>query len=217
MRRISDIPRLEGEALRTATFSIGVESVPGETNSSLRRRAMQSVRRESMSNPRTWRWWFTLLWTWPMDVITLLVVLLLRVLVGHSLHWEDGIWVELKEGTWFDRLYRYEGGTIAHGGILKRGCRALPHELTHVEQIEATMLSGFILGLSAASTFWFQGVDSWVAMLVIFLIVWIPSWAVSYFSSVAQAWIRGERYLYHGSHLEESAYAQDYQRNNRPH
>jgi hypothetical protein len=160
------------------------------------------------------KWWLTFLWTWPVDLLTFLSVLIVWSLFGRKLQWHDGLWVELKKNSWFNTVwgYKYRGVTIGHGGILAAGAAGNDgidtdteeHELVHVEQFEAIMLAGLLSGiicLFLCSIF----CDVWRAVIA-GGVVWITAWPFGYTASLLQAYLRGED-AYHGSHLEEAAYS----------
>lgn len=164
-----------------------------------------------MSRPK--RWLLTFLWTIPADLIAWTFILFVRLFFGARLTWIDGLWVELSKDSFPERTWgrRWLGFTVAHGGILAAGRAGGPgadtdtekHELVHVEQFEARMLSGFVLGLFCAITFLVEGCRE--AALISALTVWLASWPLGYAASLAQAHLRGED-PYRGSHLEEAAY-----------
>jgi hypothetical protein len=57
-------------------------------------------------------WFYFLAWipTLPLDAVTFLVVLVVRVLWGNRLEWKDGLWTELRPYSWPSRTwYRYKG------------------------------------------------------------------------------------------------------------
>lgn len=149
------------------------------------------------------RWILTFLWTFPPDVIAWLAVLLVRLLFGKRLFWRDGLWVEIREGSFPDATWgrSWSGVTFAHGGILAPRAKALPHELVHVEQYEVRMLCGFIFGIIFALA------SMTLAGLVVSAFAWISAWPLGYAASLVQAYLRGED-PYKGSELEESAYSQ---------
>lgn len=165
--------------------------------------------------PKPKRWALTFLWTFPVDIVVWMMVVAVLVLWGAKLFWLDGLWVELRAKSFPDKQWgsRWLGVTLGHGGILAAGRAGGPgadtkterHELVHVEQFEANMLTGFVLGLLCAVTFLVDGCQD--AALVSGLLVWILSWPLGYAAAAAQAYLRGED-QYSGNHLEESAYCQ---------
>jgi len=190
----------------------GVTKVPRESDESYWARITAVMSGKPQPEPvlvqsRPKRWWLTFIWTWQADLITFLIVLLLRALWGCALFWRDGLWVELKYRCWpvLTWYKRYGGTTFLHGGMLRFGRKALPHELHHVEQGEARMLAGFILGLVSAVIALHSG-SSIMHCIFALEVPWLGSWLVGYFASLAQAYLRGED-PYRGSHLEEAAYA----------
>lgn len=162
------------------------------------------------------RWLLTFLWTFPADILSWLAVLFIRLLFGRRLFWLDGLWVELREGSFPDATWgrKWVGATLAHGGVLAAGRAGGPgpdtgterHELVHVEQFEARMLAGFVVGLLCITSFMIDGCA--VAALVCGAFVWLLSWPVGYTASMGTAYLRGED-PYRGSYLEESAYHED--------
>ncbi|RLD67833.1 MAG: hypothetical protein DRI98_12360 [Bacteroidetes bacterium] len=155
------------------------------------------------------------LYCFPNNIIIWIATLIIWSLYGHRLHWNDGLWCELKKDSWPSRTwYKGWGGTtLGHGGFYATGktkgqgvdTEIEFHEHIHIEQFEAGMLRVFLiaifimsvcllasqpmLGLYIALPLWFAGA----------LITFVPNWL--------QALIRGEE-AYMGSHHEESAYAQ---------
>lgn len=211
---IDPMPPLRGTSLRRFASSWGIEKAKRETEKSLRARIMAQMQRREMPEPilevvKPRRWLLTFLWTWQADLISFTLTLLIRLMWGRTLFWADGLWTELREYSWPRRTWYkgFGGTTFCHGGFVSYDMRdrVIPHELHHVEQIEARMLAGFVLGLtSAAITLWF-GASNLHAILAL-EVPWFGSWIVNYLASLAQAYLRGED-PYRGSHLEEAAYA----------
>ena len=165
-----------------------------------------------MEKPR--RWALTFLWTFPADVISWFAILLIRLVFGSKLFWIDGLWVELRWRSLPDRIWgkKWAGATMAHGGVFASGrsggkgidTQIERHELVHVEQFEARMLAGFILGLAACISCLLGGAVNtapWAGLLI-----WMVAWPLGYTASLVQAYLRGED-PYKGSYLEEAAYA----------
>ncbi|MEN6368297.1 MAG: hypothetical protein ABFD77_01190 [Thermotogota bacterium] len=166
-----------------------------------------------MRKPRCWL--LTFLWTFPADAVAWVAILFVRLLFGSRLSWIDGLWVELRKGSFPDRTWgkSWLGVTLAHGGVLAAGRAGGPgadtdterHELVHVEQFESRMLCGFVLGLLCAVSFLVDGCSE--AAIACALFVWLLSWPLGYVAAMVQAYLRGED-PYSGNELEESAYAQ---------
>lgn len=125
------------------------------------------------------------------------------------MHWQDGLWCELREDSFFSRVWNYAGVTLGHGGIYNHGRSGGPgvdtdteqHELIHVEQYEVAMLVAFVAG---QIIFWSR-MD--MVGLVFGAIFWVLGWYIVYGASMLQAWLRGETH-YRGNVFEESAYSQ---------
>ena len=194
-----------------------LSKIKGETDESLQDRIAARMFGKEMPDPvieegaiegKPRRWWLTLIWTWQADLVSILVALVFRVLWGRDLFWADGIWAELKEHSWPARTWykRWNGTTLCHGGFISFGKhKCIPHELHHVEQCEARMLAGFIIGLASAAVTLFFDRNPWHALIALEL-PWFGVWPLGYLASLAQAYLRGED-PYYGSHLEEAAYA----------
>lgn len=158
------------------------------------------------------RWLLTFFWTFPADAVAWVAILIIRILYGAKLTWLDGLWVELRRGSLPDQTWgrKWIGVSLAHGGVLAAGragssASAKRHELVHVEQFEARMFAGFIMGLVCMVSFLVDGChDAAIASAVL---VWLLAWPVGYAASMGQAYLRGED-PYRGNELEESAYAQ---------
>ncbi len=160
-----------------------------------------------MKRPR--RYLFTYVWTLVFDAPMWFVVLFVRLFFGTKLHWCEGLWCEVKKGSWVANKWavKWAGLTLGHGGIYGPGHSGGPgidthvelHEHIHVEQYEAAMLSSFTIGIAmlASGSVW------WMC-----LAVWLLGGPWAYIASLVQAWLRGED-MYRGSHLEEAAYSQD--------
>lgn len=160
---------------------------------------------------RTKRHWLTFLWTFPWDILAWFALLLIRAILGKESTWVEGWWVILREDSFFvKKLYRnYGGTTFGHGGILRGSVNSvatantLKHELVHVEQFEATMLTGFVITIALTVTLLAMGITPvwWISVAL-----WVLSWPIAYSCAALQAVVRGEP-GYKGSTLEESAYA----------
>lgn len=154
---------------------------------------------------------FTYLYTFNHDLLSWLVILIIRYFAGGKrLAWVNGLWCEMKEGSWFSKL----GICFGHGGLLASGhmgekgidTRTEYHEHVHVEFFESSMLRGFISGILSFSLFLIVG--HFKMGLVSFLIFW----QLGYFFGLGTDWltalIRGED-VYWGASHEEAAHAQD--------
>ncbi len=187
-----------------------IKRFPREKNRSYRCRMLALARGIDFPDPqlhRPWYWWLTFLWTWQADALSMFAVLLIHMAWGRSMFWSDGLWVELRANCWPARTwYRQWGGTtFCHGGMLGPGRASLTHERHHVEQTEARMLAGFIMGLASLVVALLFGSGPGHCLLAL-EIPWFGSWLLGYGASVGQACLRGED-PYAGSHLEEAAYA----------
>ena len=168
-----------------------------------------------MKIKRPWYYNFTWLVCLPNDIMTWMVVLLIRALFGKKLHLNNGLWCELREDSWFRKKFYmpWGGTTLGHGGFYNFDKTKGPgidtyiefHEHIHVEQYEAGMLRSFIIGLLV-----FLGATL-MGQLFIGLILGWNIWAFGSIFTFGPNWlqalIRGEE-AYMGSHHEEAAYAQ---------
>jgi len=160
-----------------------------------------------MKRPR--RYILTYLWTMPFDLLMWIFVLFVRGICGTKLHWQEGLWCELRKGSFLAKKWAIDwaGVTLGHGGIYAPGYSGGPgidtvcerHEHIHVEQYEAAMLAAFVFSITAVAA----GADWRVCLMA-----WLLGGAIIYMASLIQAWLRGEK-PYEGSHLEEAAYSQD--------
>lgn len=163
-----------------------------------------------MKRPK--RYYLTFVWTGVWDLILWVFILLFRVIGGCDLHWVNGLWCDIRPGTWLDKTWarKFAAITLGHGGLGRKGIFGGPgidtdtefHEHVHVEQFEAAMLLSFVVGIVMFAS----GSEWWVSALV-----WNLGGALAYCASLLQAWLRGES-PYRGSHLEESAYSQTRER-----
>jgi hypothetical protein len=154
------------------------------------------------------RYYLTFLWTGIWDVLLWVFLVLFRLFFGKRLFWQNGLWCEIRKGSWFYKVWAvlFSGMTLGHGGLYGPGVPGGPeidtgtefHEHIHVEQFEAAMLLSFVVGVVML----ISGSEWWVSALV-----WLLGGSTAYYASLAQAWLRGEK-PYRGSHLEESAYSQ---------
>lgn len=155
------------------------------------------------------KYFITYLWTFTWDIIVWLIVMMTWFFFGTKLHWQNGLWCELKRGSVVSRIWKCSGVTLGHGGIYNYGCsggdgvdtKTERHELIHVEQYEVSMLVSFVAG---NFIFWS---DVSLASLTIGSMFWTLGWGIVYGASMLQAWLRGENY-YRGNIMEESAYSQ---------
>lgn len=153
----------------------------------------------------------TYLWTWPADLLCWLAVLAVWVVCGTKLHWENGLWCELKPNSWPARVYgqKWAGVTLGHGGIYGVGWSGgdgidtpvEQHEHVHVEQYEAAMLHALMVAALIVGAYFIDPLAPPVAVLA----CWVLGGAMSYLASLLTALARGEQ-AYMGSHLEEAAY-----------
>lgn len=159
-------------------------------------------------NKYPWYYWFSWLWTLPWNILAWAAVLFLRVVAGGKIFWRGGLWLSLKEDSWFVRgpYSGWGGTTFGNGGILRKrnvgdeeviDTRTEYHESIHEEQFEVVSLMMFILFVPIAvltGIYWFL----------------LPAWFIGYpllvMSGGVQARLRGER-VYRGSQHEEAAYA----------
>lgn len=54
---------------------------------------------------KPWRRLFIYIWTFPSDIFTWLVVLVIRLFWGNKLHWNEGLWCELNPFSWPARTW----------------------------------------------------------------------------------------------------------------
>jgi len=155
-------------------------------------------------------YYISYLWTLPWNLVAWFVVLIMRLAIGGKLFWLRGLWLALKEDSWFvhSPYKKWGGTTFGNGGILRdRNVGDLDeidtptefHEHVHTEQFEVASLGAFIsFGLCTILTG-----SAW------FLIpMWFSGFPILLISGWLQALIRGES-AYRGSQHEESAYAQE--------
>lgn len=240
---MSDLPYLlkaRGKSLKALAEIVGVEKYVNETDQSLRDRALHAHLNDwsvPMPDPvirKPWRYWLLWLTSLPWDVVVIVAVLLIRVLWGKKLEWNEGLWCELKPDSWPTRTwYRYKGkkgyqkvppelreqygtwqtwgGTcLGHGGFFgpgKMGAKGIDvpvefHEHVHVEQAEVSMLTSFLVALSAFLVLWLTSVP----LLAVCAGVWFLGYSLKALSGWLVAWFRGED-PYWGSTHEEAAYA----------
>jgi len=161
---------------------------------------------------------YILVWlaTLPFDIFGFICVLLIRVLAGQKLHWNNGLWCEFKKKTLFYRAANFvfkkiSGGsslggvTLLHCGIYLEGSTKGPgidtnvelHESIHTEQAEAAMLVALVYAII------FAILGYWVLAGI----VWFFGWLLTYLAGGTVALLRGEDF-YTGNHLEGAAYAQ---------
>ena len=175
--------------------------------------------------------WVIYLFTWPVDVLTWLLVLVMWLFWGHELEWKRGVWFRLKPNSWPTRTWykvkingeymavpeQYQerlgkcltwgGTTFGHGGFYGPGAneRTKYHEQIHVEQFEVIMVTVTLLALSVGITGSIWGGPEWAWITACGL--WVMGWLLKAVSGWLVAWLRGEP-AYLGSEHEESAYAQ---------
>ena len=107
--------------------------------------------------------------TLPVDLGAWLLVVIIRALWGESLRWEHGcLIVRLAPTSWPMRSwYRPWGGTtFGHAMMIApRADAVIPHELVHVEQVEAHALAGLVVGIVFAALGWWPvGLAIWWAL-----------------------------------------------------
>ena len=144
-----------------------------------------------------------LLIAWP-------IVLLIHLLWGTRLYWEDGALASIRRpGSWIDKRWRFST-TLGHGISYHSNHRGLGddpktavrvHEHVHVEQSEAAMLGSFV---TACLLYGVLGVGWWWLALLV--------WSLGNVLFAVAGWVtailRGED-AYRGAHFEEAAYAVD--------
>lgn len=152
--------------------------------------------------------------TFPMDIIAWPIVLLFGLLFGRRLHWQNGLWCELKPCSWPVRTWwkGYGGVTLGHGGFYSSGnaggagidTKVEFHEHVHVEQFEVAMLVSFLMALYVFIVMVLLG------QVELAPLICIPIWASGWLVTLAGGWLvallRGEP-AYRGSAHEEAAYA----------
>jgi len=145
------------------------------------------------------------------DVLLWLAVSLIRGFFGgEKLHWQNGLWGEMKKDSWFTSL----GICLGHGGLYAKGHLGdegidTPTEFheqeVHVEQFEAAMFRAFLIGLSVFILL--TALNHFAAGLTAGVVYNLLGWWFYVATNWFTAKVRGEDY-YWGSHHEESAYAQ---------
>jgi hypothetical protein len=182
------------------------------------------------------RYWLTYLWTWPADVLSWLVLLLMWLLWGTKLHWNEGLWFEFKPNSWptntwyrikiggvhkhnpvelqptLGRWRTWGGTTFVHGGFYGPGRSGGEGTDTNVEVHEHVHVefaeAAMLLALLAALIVFI--LCAWFGRLDVGAwaggIMWATGATTSYASRLIQAWVRGED-PYEGSVEEEAAYS----------
>jgi hypothetical protein len=149
-----------------------------------------------------------------MDILVWPIVLILWIAWGRYLHWQNGLWCELKPGSWPLRTWwkGYRGATLGHGGFYAPGdaggdgidTKVEYHEHVHAEQFEVAMLISFLLAVYVFTAMALLGHFDLTPFLC------IPIWASGWIVTLAGGWVvallRGEP-VYRGSAHEEAAYA----------
>ena len=183
---------------------------------------------------KPWRYWLLWLTTFPLDVFTILIVLLIRVMWGNRLDWNEGLWCELRPDSWPARSwYRYRengkmfiqpesqwskfgrwrtwGGTcLGHGGFFGPGRMSGddadgPIELHEHVHVEQFEVSMLTTFLLGGSLYLLYR----FTLLPDWLLcvgVWLMGYVLMAVSGWIVAWMRGEN-AYRGSAHEEAAYA----------
>lgn len=161
-----------------------------------------------------WYHVFVYAYTLPVDLLGWLAVLLIWVIWGTKLHWLEGLWCELKAGSWPHRTWYKKWGatTFGHGGFLAPGLSGGPgmdtkteyHESVHVDRYESVMLLAFAKALAVGLTLHFIGRTD--VGFIVGAILWSGGSIFSLLCNWFVAVLRGED-AYGGSIHEESAYA----------
>lgn len=156
------------------------------------------------------RYWLTAVWVLPAAVLSWAVLLPMWVAWGTRLHWNGGLWFELKASSWPARTWyrRWKGTTLVGGGFLGPGMaggdgidtKIEVHEHVHVKQFEGLQLLSFLYGV--AIVVW----DHSLGGILLGLSVWSSGAFLGYLCASFQAWIRGEK-AYSGNMLEKAAYS----------
>jgi hypothetical protein len=141
--------------------------------------------------------------TLPADIVSLLMVLVIRALWGSSLNVERGcIVVTLRSTSWpMHSWYRgWAGTTFCHSIMIAPLTpdfreATMDHELVHVEQIEARMMTGMVFGIIIAA----------IGHPLVGLALWSLSSVLNYFAAGVVAVIRGKPF-YEGNAFEQAAY-----------
>lgn len=212
------IQEASGKTLDAFGEMLNMKRVPRETDQSYRNRMVSVTKMEVPPDPilrKPWRYVFVWLVTLPWDILVYLAVLAFWALWGQKLHWETGLWCELKPNSWPMRTWyaRYWGTTFGHGGFYaptKSGGEGLDthvevHEHVHVEQYEVSMFIGFVLGLSLFGIFNYLKMNLLTSSFIA-LGVWMSGFMLFIASGWIVAALRGE-HAYRGSQHEEAAYA----------
>ncbi len=156
----------------------------------------------------------TYVWTGPWDLIVWLVALVVALLSGGRLAWQDGgLWAVMPRREYVHGERIWMGITLGHGGVLsaiaystrRDTTRTERHEGAHVEQFEAIALAGLVLGVIV-----FSVVSLNPGMLpeatALGLLIWFGAYPAVIGAGHVVALVRGEP-VYLGSTFEEAARA----------
>jgi hypothetical protein len=150
------------------------------------------------------------------DLIGYLIALLMYVIFGGKLIWENGLWCAVLDASlWCRKIAKgFAGGAVGHGGWFRMSLiggdgidtELETHEHLHVEQYEVVMLLVFIvlIGWTIRAVHLGTLAATWSILL--------GYWAIGGFlgtvAAWAVAWMRGES-MYRGNMMEEGAYGLD--------
>jgi len=183
---------------------------------------------------RPWRYWLLWLYTFPVDLLVTLFVLLMRLFWGHRLDWNEGLWCELRPDSWPTRTwYRYKvngayvelpayqqgrfgrwktwgGTTLGHGGFYgpgRLGDKGLDQsvELHEHVHVEQYEVAMFVTLILGLAVYLLTAYAS-LPVWGLCIGVWLSGYLLMAIGGWFVAWMRGEK-AYAGSAHEEAAYA----------
>lgn len=134
----------------------------------------------------------------PSDLLGYFLTILVWLFFGTNLHWDKGLWCELKKSSWFYKKYYkgWGGTTLGRGGFYGPGkekeCK--DHEQFHVRQY-TSFLIGFYIGLFPIFIFSFK----------LGIITSLLGYIIWYISGIIEAFLSNNN-IYRGNENEIAAY-----------
>lgn len=136
----------------------------------------------------------------PSDLLGYLLTLFIWLFWGTNLHWDEGLWCELKETSWFYRKFYkgWSGTTLGRGGFYAPGRKTCckDHEKFHVRQYTSSTLGVVLAVVPLLFVSWW---------CIISLFFGYPIWIIS---GIIETWSKGLP-IYRGDEDEIAAYALD--------